>query len=402
MSLIRIPAEKMLTSQNISAQDTFPHASGKPLVEMRAELLEPSDLTLSIKGRLDPDTTGSIWRKATELLDQIAPTCVVVDGSGIDYCDVSGIALFLELGRRVQEAGGRLEIRNLRPQFHQILNLFDPKEFQDSIRAKPKRDNFVEQIGRAACNTLSDLRGLITFIGEAGVALFRACLNPRQVRWKDALISAETAGINALPIIALIGFLMGLIIAFQATIPMRQFGAEIFVANLIGLSMVRELGPLMTAIVLAGRSGSAFAAELGTMKVNEEIDALTTMGLEPVRFLVVPKLIAAVAVTPLLAVFADLIGVMGGSLVLLSLGYPLVTYVNQILYSVNYVDFLGGVFKSFVFGLLVAGIGCLRGMDTGTGARAVGESTTLAVVGGIVLIVIADGTFSVIFYYLGI
>jgi len=215
-------------------------------------------------------------------------------------------------------------------------------------------------------------------------------------------IVAEKAGVNALPIVALVSFLVGLIMAFQAAIPMRQFGAEIYVADLIALSMLRELGPLMTAIVLTGRSGSAFAAELGTMKVNEEIDALTTMGLDPVRFLVVPRIIAAVAVTPLLAVFADLVGVLGGSIVLVSLGYPLLTYVKEVISATTHVDLLGGLVKSAVFGIVVAGVGCLRGMETGIGATAVGDSTTRAVVAGIVLIVVIDGVFSVVFYQLGI
>jgi phospholipid/cholesterol/gamma-HCH transport system permease protein len=213
---------------------------------------------------------------------------------------------------------------------------------------------------------------------------------------------AEAAGVDALPIVALISFLMGLIMAFQAAVPLRQFGAEIFVANLIGLSMLRELGPLMTAIILAGRSGSAFAAELGTMKVRDEIDALKTMGLDPVRFLVVTRVVAAVAMTPLLTIFADLLGLIGGAVVMRSLGFPLITYFNQIQYAVTYGSLVGGLVKAFVFGILVAAIGCLRGLQTRTGATGVGESTTSAVVSGIILIAIADGIFSVIYYYLNV
>jgi ABC-type transport system involved in resistance to organic solvents, permease component len=167
-------------------------------------------------------------------------------------------------------------------------------------------------------------------VGELCAALGRAIRHPGLVRWRDAWLTAELAGVNALPIVALLGFLLGLIMAFQAAIPMRQFGADLYVANLIGLSILRELGPLLTAIVLAGRSGSAFAAELGTMKVSEELDALTTMGLEPVGFLVVPRVIAAVAMTPLLAIFAGVFGLIGGAVVMLSLGFPLVTYMNQV------------------------------------------------------------------------
>jgi phospholipid/cholesterol/gamma-HCH transport system permease protein len=216
------------------------------------------------------------------------------------------------------------------------------------------------------------------------------------------LLAAENAGVNALPIVALISFLIGLIMAFQSAIPMSQFGAEIYVADLVALSMLRELGPLMTAIILAGRSGSAFAAELGTMKVNEEIDALTTMGLDPVRFLVVTRVIAAVVMMPLLTLFSNLMGLAGGAIVFLSFDFPLVTYVQEVLSAVKMGDLLSGLAKAFVFGILVAGIGCLRGLQTRTGASAVGLSTTRAVVSGIVLIVLADGVFSVVFYYLGI
>jgi phospholipid/cholesterol/gamma-HCH transport system permease protein len=243
---------------------------------------------------------------------------------------------------------------------------------------------------------------LLTFVGELTVALLRAARLPRLVRWADAWLIAERVGVDALPIIALIGFLLGLILAFQSAIPMRRFGAEIFVANLIGVSMLREMGPLITAIILAGRSGSAFAAELGTMKIREEIDALTTMGLEPVRFLVVPRVLAAVTMTPLLAMFANLFGLIGGAVVMQTLGFPLVTYVNQILSAVTVGDLLGGLFKSLVYGIVVAGIGCLRGLQTTTGASAVGQSATRAVVSGIVLIAIVDGVFAVVFYALGL
>ena len=277
---------------------------------------------------------------------------------------------------------------------------------QISIEPPPGRRreplSLVEQVGQAALGVWQDVQTLLTFVGELTVTLLRAARRPRLVRWSDAWLSAERVGVDAVPIIALIGFLLGLILAFQSAIPMRRFGAEIFVANLIGVSMIREMGPLITAIILAGRSGSAFAAELGTMKVREEIDALTTMGLEPVRFLVVPRVLAAVIMTPLLAVFANLFGLIGGAVVMRSLGFSLVTYVNQILSAVTVGDLLGGLFKSLVYGIVVAGIGCLRGLQTTTGASAVGQSTTSAVVSGIVLIAIVDGVFAVVFYALGL
>jgi phospholipid/cholesterol/gamma-HCH transport system permease protein len=327
---------------------------------------------------------------------------VIVNASQIIYCDGAGVALLLELRRHQTSADGTLEIRNLPEAFQYLLDLYSPAALDDPASAGPERISLVEQVGRASVNVWADLSTLVAFLGELSVALLHAATRPRSVRWRDALITAESAGVNALPIIALIGFLLGLILAFESAIPMRQFGADIFVANLIGLSMIRELGPLMTAIILAGRSGSAFAAELGTMKVSEEIDALITMGLEPVRFLAVPRVIAAVAMTPLLSVFTSLFGLIGGAVVMLSLGFPLVTYVNQILSSVDVVDFLGGVFKSLAFGMVVAGIGCLRGLQTASGASAVGDSTTSAVVSGIILIAVMDGIFAVVFYSLGL
>ncbi len=378
--------------------DSLPN--GQLSASIRADVSAEGLLTIAIEGRLDSKTTGKIWREAVQILERASTTRIVVDGSRIDYCDGSGIALFVELCRRQQRAGRELEIRGLQNESQRLLDQFDPNEFQEPQIEKAA--GFLEEIGQTTVRVWEDTRALVTFVGELGVALVLALFNPRQVRWKDALLVAETAGVNAFPIIALISFLIGLIMAFQSAIPMRQFGAEIFVANLIGLSMLRELGPLMTAIILAGRSGSAFAAELGTMKVNEELDALTTMGLDPVHFLVVPRVISAVLMTPLLALFADLLGLVGGAVVLLSLGFPLITYINQVLSAVTFGDLLGGLVKSFVFGILVAGIGCLRGLQTGTGASAVGESTTRAVVTGLLFIIITDGIFSVAYYYLGI
>jgi phospholipid/cholesterol/gamma-HCH transport system permease protein len=383
--------------------DTSLHRQGEsPAASIRADASGPGGLSLTIEGRLDSATTAKVWREATGAIEKTSPSRVVVDASKIHYCDVSGIGLLVEILRRQASKGGKTEIRGLQTRFQRLLDQFDPADFTDEKTEKGKSTNLPEEVGQAVCRIWQDAFALIVFVGELFVSLMYALHNPRRVRWKDAFLVAETTGVNALPIIALVSFLVGLIMGFQAVIPMRQFGAEIFVADLVGLAILRELGPLMTAIVLTGRSGSAFAAELGTMKVNEEIDALNTMGLDPVRFLVVSRVVAALAMTPLLTVFADLIGVIGGSLVLRSLGYPFVTYFNQVLSAVSYTDFLSGLVKSLVFGIMIAGIGCLRGLQTKIGATAVGESATRAVVSGIILIVIIDGVFSVVYYYLGI
>jgi len=369
-------------------------------VAIQAEEIRPGVLLLKVSGRLDSTTTGDIWRNAMRAVGRSSPRHLVIETSSVQYCDISGIGLFLALERRQQQRNGTSEIKGLRTEFRQLLDMFDPEELEAE---RPQTGmNLTEQVGGAALKGWQEVKGLIAFLGQLFVSLLSAARHPRSVRWQDGFRAAEKHGADGLPIIALVSFLVGLIMAFQSAIPMRQFGAQIYVANLVALSMLRELGPLMTALILAGRTGSSFAAELGTMKVREEIDALITMGLEPVRFLVVTRVIAGFFMTPLLAVFADLLGIVGGAVVMLSLGFSLEAYYYQVIYAVTYVDFLSGIAKSFIFGLIVAGIGCARGLQTGVGAAAVGESTTKAVVTGIVLIIVADGIFAVVYYFLDI
>lgn len=359
-------------------------------------------LTIVLSGRLDSTSTGDIWQGVVDALERESSKGVILDTSKIDYCDGAGISLLVEIQRRQKKRGSELEVFGLRDEYQKLLDFFDPLEFDESRPEKSKKTNLTEEVGRATFSVWDNIRLQIAFLGELVAALYLAARNPKVVRWKDAFLIAETAGVNAFPIVTLISFLIGLIMAFQAAIPMKQFGAEIFVADLIALSTLRELGPLMTAIVMAGRTSSAFAAELGTMKVNEEMDALTTMGLDPVRFLVLTRVIATLFMMPLITIFANLFGIMGGSVVLLSMGYPLNTYINRIIQSADYVDFLGGLLKSLAFGLIVAGIGCSHGLRTRTGASAVGDSTTKAVVSGIIMIIVTDGLFSVVYFYLGI
>ncbi len=407
-----------------SGASTAPAAS--PPTESRCEIEARREgdktLVLSFRGRLDLHTAVAAWTQARRELEgrppapaialplpsprppspSALPARLVIEAGGIEYCDGAGIALFVDLRRRMASAGGQFEIRGLAEKFERLLDLFPADQFAPAPAARPQPVHLPEEVGRATHLLWNDTRALVAYVGELSHALAHAAKHPRGIRWADAFLAAEHAGVNALPIVSLIGFLVGLIMAFQSAMPMKQFGAEIFVANLIGLSMIRELGPLMTSIILAGRSGSSFAAELGTMKVNEEISAIVTMGLEPVRFLVVTRVMAAMLMAPILSIFCTLAGLIGGAIVLLSLGYPLVTYMNQVLQSVDLSDLFGGLFKTLVFGLLVGGVGCLRGLQTRTGASAVGLSATSAVVSGILLIAIADGIFSVAYYCLGI
>jgi len=300
--------------------------------------------------------------------------------------------LLWELQRR---GGG--EISGLKPEIAKLLQPFAEAERKDGEEKRP-RESTIEAIGRVGADLAKDFYEQISFLGQIAVISLKMVRRPHELRWKDVWITYERAGVQALVVVGLISFLTGLIMAFQAAPPLRQFGVDIFVVNLVALAMLRELGPIMTAIVLAGRSGSAFAAEIGTMKVNEEIDALITMGLDPARFLVAPRVLAGVLVTPVLTIYSDLLGVGGGLFVMLGRGYPIVTLWRQLTAAVDINDVMAGIIKAFVFGGLVAGIGCLRGLQTKSGASAVGISTTRSVVTSIFFIVVVDAIFAVVYY----
>jgi phospholipid/cholesterol/gamma-HCH transport system permease protein len=357
-------------------------------------------LVLALSGSLVADTIPVVWREAVRVIREAATRPVVVDAAGVDYCDGAGIALLVDLLRQPRQAS--VEVANLHPSYTALLRQYDPHTLDHDLDPEPPRRPAIEEIGRTTATVLRDMRTQIVFLGQASAALASAIRHPSTIRWRDVWVICERVGADALPIVALMSFLLGLILAFQSAVPMKRYGAEVFVADLIGLGMVRELGALITAILLAGRSGAAFAAEIGTMTVNQEIDALTTMGLDPVKFLVTTRVIAAVLMTPLLTLFAMLVGMLGGAFTMLSYGVPFVTFAKEVDGIVNFQDFMAGWVKSFFFAIAIAGIGCLRGLQTAAGASAVGDSATRAVVSGLVLIVLIDGVFAVIYFFLDI
>ena len=370
--------------------------------QLGVESFENGQLKISLTGRINAKTMGHLWTEVRRQLERKGIRSIALDASGIDYCDGAGIALLVYIRRAARRLGVDFVMTGVREDFSGLLELYPESKFDEvPVQSKGARD-FVEEVGETFLDTLKGLCEHVSFLGELAVAIFKTLLHPAGLRIRDFLSVAEASGARALPIIGMLGFLIGLIMAFQGAVLMAQFGAEIYIADFVGKSVTRELGPLITAIIVAGRTGSAFAAELGTMKVNEEIDAFTTMGLDPVRFLVVPRVLAATLMTPLLAVFANLFGMAGGAVVMSGLGFPLVTYVNRIMAAVTAVDFTSGLLKALVFGLLISTAGCLCGLRTGEGASAVGNSATRAVVSSIVMIVIADGIFAVAFYFLGI
>jgi phospholipid/cholesterol/gamma-HCH transport system permease protein len=358
---------------------------------------------LALAGRLDAAAAADLWKPATAACrGHGGPGSALLDLADVDYLDAAGAALVHEM-RFTLESGGRdVVIQGAGQGVAATLELVDEAGRAGDQPLPEPPVPFLAQVGRASLRVWAEVRDLVGFTGDACASLAWAVRHPGRVRWGEAVRMAETAGVDALAVISLTGFVMGLVLAFQSAIPLKRVGADIYVADMIGLSVIRELGPLVTAILLAGRSGSAFAAEIGTMKVGEELSALKVMDLDPVRFLVLPRVLAAMAVTPVLCAFFTLTCVVGGAVVYTVFGYPLTTYFSRIQDAVGVADVLGGLFKVVVFGLIVAGVGCAKGLSTGAGARAVGRSTTRAVVASLVLIAAADGMLAMVYYVVGI
>jgi phospholipid/cholesterol/gamma-HCH transport system permease protein len=253
------------------------------------------------------------------------------------------------------------------------------------------------RVGVATQAALSASETFVTFLGEATLSFGRFLIGRARFRGSDLLLVIQQAGAQALPIVSLISIMIGLILAFVGAIQLRQFGVQLYVANLVSIASLREMGAIMTAIIMAGRTGASFAAELGTMQVNEEIDALKTLGFDPMEFLVLPRMLALVLMMPLLCLYADALAILGGSIIGIAfLDLPWIEYWHQTQISMTLNNFLIGIAKSCVFGVVVALSGCLKGMNSGRSAAAVGLATTSAVVTAIVLIVAIDGAFAVI------
>ena len=326
---------------------------------------------------------------------------LVFDASKVSSLDGSAFAFLIDVQEAQQKAGGQFAIQGLDPKYQPLLHEFDPITNLFPVPTPKLKSSFVVSVGMAAQNLIEDARGLVSFVGHLSADLAWSIRHIKQVRWGDFVNAAVEAGISALPIVGLVAFLIGVILSFQAAIGMQQFGAVSFVGPLAALGIVREMGPLITAILLAGRSSAAFAAEIGTMTVNSEVDALVTGGLSPIRFLVVPRVLAGILVAPILTLFADIVSIFSSMLTMQIYGIPFINFYNGMLAAVDVEDVLSGLVKATLFGVVVSAMGCLRGMQTGTGAAAVGISATRAVVSSIVMIVLVDGIFAYISYRTG-
>ena len=274
---------------------------------------------------------------------------------------------------------------------------------RQGARRTEERPDFLVLVGNESLALWRSCGEMLDFLGQALQSFGRLTIGRARFRRSDLVDIMFECGAAALPIVTLISFLVGLILAFVGAVQLEQFGAQIYVADLVSIAMAREMGALMTAIIMSGRTGAAFAAQLGTMQVNEEIDALTTFGIPSMDFLVLPRMIALILMMPLLCVYANLMGIIGGAFVgVTMLDLSLVEYVNETISGVGLIDFAVGIVKSSIFGVLVAIAGCMRGIQCGRSASAVGMAATSAVVTGIVFIIVTDGIFTVITNALGI
>ena len=284
-----------------------------------------------------------------------------------------------------------------------LLELAEAVPEKKGARKEEVETPFLDRVGSRAIGAGESMAEMLEFLGEMSMTFGRLFRMKVRFRAVDLFLLIQQCGAQALPIVTLISFLVGVILAFVGAVQLKQFGAQIYVADLVGIAMIREMGAMMTGIIMAGRTGAAFAAQLGTMKVTQELDAFTTMGFSPLEFLVLPRVIALILMMPLLCLYSDFVGILGGAAIgvgMLDLSWT--TYFRETTNAINLTDLFGGVFKSSVYGVLIALSGCLRGIQCGNSSSAVGDAATSAVVTGIVAIVAACGVFAVVFYVLGI
>lgn len=344
-------------------------------------------------------TIGETDRRLSALTSEASANVAAIDLAAIGHIDTVGAWLIHRTAQRCDA-----EIRNADADDSRLIATVGKSD--QSVPMRPERGNpvifLLDEIGEATLFAFATLAGLIGFMGSVIAATGRLLLNPGKIRWNAIIHRFDMAGVRALGIIGLMSFLIGVVVAQQGAVQLRQFGAEAFTINLVGRLTFRELGILMTAIMVAGRSGSAFAAQIGTMKLTEEIDAMRTIGVSPIEALVIPRLLAVVLLLPLLGFFASLMAILGGGLLSwVELGIPPATFFPRIREVVPLTDVLVGLVKAPVFGIIIALTGCYQGMLVKSNAEEVGKRTTAAVVQAIFLVIVLDAFFAVFFTSIG-
>ena len=344
-----------------------------------------------------------------ESIKGTANTNITVECADIQAMDTAGALLIQKLQHHLNKQNTTINLKDLPLAFKKIIDAIEAQLPSESnqhnavtapLIAKP---NWLTRIGKISVTSVEQLAEILYFIGETAYTFAKSITQPKHVRWRPILFNIRIAGLDALPIVGLLSLLMGIVVAYQGADQLRQYGANIFVADLVGLSMLREFAPLMTAIIIAGRSGSAYAAQIGTMVVTEEIDAMRTLGISPQELLVLPKVIALIIAMPLLTVFADALGVFGGMLMArqqLDVGFA--EFLDRFVKAVGPVAFMTGIGKAPIFAVIIAMVGCFQGFRTKGGADSVGRQTTRSVVQSIFLVIVVDAVFSVAFSMLDI
>ncbi|MDP3539462.1 MAG: MlaE family lipid ABC transporter permease subunit [Azonexus sp.] len=363
-----------------------------------AAITQPTPQELALTGSWTARGIAAVDRQF-EAFSRPSGSTLLIDGTNIEALDTAGAWIVQKLLFRLRKNSVVVEIRGLRPAFARLLELIGQEIGDQPAAPSPAEPpGKLENLGRSSAALLEQSLALLAFIGECTVALGRSLANPARLRWRPILFNIRSAGFDALPIVGLLSFLLGVVVAYQGADQLRQYGANIFVADLVGLSMLREFAPLITAIIVAGRSGSAYAAQIGTMAVTEEIDAMRTIGIAPLEMLVLPKIIALLIALPLLTVFADVLGVFGGMLMARAqLAVSYAEFLDRFVKNVSVTAYLIGIGKAPIFAAIIVTIGCFQGFRTHGGADSVGRQTTRSVVQSIFLVIVADALFSVAF-----
>jgi phospholipid/cholesterol/gamma-HCH transport system permease protein len=332
---------------------------------------------------------------------------VMVDLAGIERLDTAGAWLVLRTEHDLAARGNTVELRNLRasfnPLFDQVRGRGAGAPLPHPIPPHHTLLGFVARIGEVTLRLMRRGYSILGFFGLVAITLAELVRHPRRLRLTATIVQMEHTGLNATPIVGLLSFLIGVVFAYQGADQLRRFGAEIYTVNLLGIAILRELGVLLTAIIVAGRSGSAFTAQIGTMQVNEEIDALRTLGLDPIEVLVVPRVVGLVMTLPLLVIYADFLGLLGGCLMSwATLGISIPTFIDQLHSAIGEWTFWVGVIKAPFFAAIIALVGCYEGFNVERSADSVGRLTTQSVVEAIFIVIVADAAFSIMFSLLRI
>ena len=321
----------------------------------------------------------------------------------ISALDTAGAWLIHRTLEALKTSGRNVSLSGADDKTKKLLELVETRSQSTTEPPRPYLPGFLENVGRKTAGQLQQLYEFLVFAGRLAAIAIRSLMSPWHIRWPLVVKELQNAGVNALPIVGLLAFLIGIVIAYQGGVVLRDYGANIYVADIVGLSMVRELAPLITAIIVAGRTGSAYTAQIGTMMVTEEVDALRSIGIAPIEMLVLPKLIALVVALPLLTVFADVMGLFGGMLMaagMLDLNSS--TFIERLTAALSLDSYLSGIGKAPVFALIIAAVGCFQGFRVHGSAESVGRQTTVSVVQSIFLVIIVDAVFSIAFSRLGI